>query len=250
MVADKTSISSSVRYSLLTKDEMKRRMKLLHGEIVIIKKQRDRLKERLQVKLETDAISLDPMSHGDMRQILQIEGQAFLESETTTTFQRIFWQQQMDAAKQSDARGMRWHPLMIRFCIFLRHQSQSAYETIRQSKCIHLPSQRTLRDYTHHTKANPGFSSEVDSQLCHATGLHESEERDRHVLLIVDEMHIKEDLVFDKHSGSIKYNFFFFVLTLILITGELIGFTNLNDVREQMTLLEKALFHQSYWLTQ
>ena len=41
MTADKTSISSSVRYSLLTKDEMKRRMKLLHGEIVIIKKQRD-----------------------------------------------------------------------------------------------------------------------------------------------------------------------------------------------------------------
>ena len=71
IVADKTSISSSVRYSLLTKDEMKRRMKLLHGEIVIIKKQRDRLKERLQVKLETDAISLDPVSHGDMRQILQ-----------------------------------------------------------------------------------------------------------------------------------------------------------------------------------
>ena len=117
MIADKTSISSSVRYSLLTKDEMKRRMKLLHGEIVIIKKQRDRLKERLQAKLETDAISLDPMSHGDMKQILQTEGQAFLKSETTTTFQRIFWQQQMDAAKQSDARGMRWHPLMIRFCI-------------------------------------------------------------------------------------------------------------------------------------
>ena len=107
---------------------------------------------------------------------------------------------------------------------------------------MHLPSQCSLRDYTHHTKANPGFSSEVDSQLCHATGLDESEERDRHVLLIVDEMHIEEDLVFDKHSGSIKYNFFSFVLTtLLLITGELIGFTNLNDLREQMTLLEKTV---------
>ena len=119
-----------MRYSLLTKDEMERRMKLLHGEIVTIKKQRDRLKERLQVKLETDAISLDPMSHGDMKQILQTECQAFLESETITTFQRTFWQQQMDAAKQSDARGMRWHPLMIHFCIFLKHQSQSSYKTI------------------------------------------------------------------------------------------------------------------------
>ncbi len=36
---------------------MKRRMKLLHDEITIIKKQRDRLKDRLKAKLETDAIS-------------------------------------------------------------------------------------------------------------------------------------------------------------------------------------------------
>ena len=45
------------------------------------------------------------------------------------------------------------------------------------------------------------------------------EERDRHVLLIVDEMHIKEDLVFVKHSGSIKYIYiyiyiFFFFLCI------------------------------------
>ena len=79
-----------MRYSLLTKDEMKRRMKLLHGEIVIIKKQIDRLKERLQAKLETDAISLDPTSHGDMKQILQTEGQAFLKSETQPLFRGYF----------------------------------------------------------------------------------------------------------------------------------------------------------------
>ena len=69
--------------------------------------------------------------------------------------------------------------------------SQSVYETIRQSKFIQLLSQYTLCDYTHDTKAHTGFSSEVDSQLCHAAGLDKSEERDRHVLLILDEMHIK-----------------------------------------------------------
>ena len=42
-----------------------------------------------------------------------------------------------------------WHPLMLKWCIYLRHQSQSAYETIRQSKCVILPSQRTLCDYMH-----------------------------------------------------------------------------------------------------
>ena len=72
-------------------------------------------------------------------------------------FARIFWQQQVKAAKIN--------PLMLKWCIYLRHQSQSAYETIRQSKCVILPSQRTLRDYTHHVKSKPEFSGKVDKQL-------------------------------------------------------------------------------------
>lgn len=198
---DRISASSSVRYSLLSKEEMKHRMKSLHDQVVIMKKQRTRLNEQLKNKLETESVTLDQSDHADMTSIIQNEGQAFLESSTTTTFQRIFWQQQIDATRISDARGMRWHPLMIRFCIYLRHQSQSAYETLRQSNCVSLPSQRTLRDYTHHTKAKPGFSAEVDSQVCLAAGLESATERERHVILIVDEMHIKEDLVFNKHTG-------------------------------------------------
>ena len=46
---------------------------------------------------------------------------------------------------------------MIKWCIYLRHLSQSAYETLRQSHCLQLPSQRTLRDYTHHIKPSSGY---------------------------------------------------------------------------------------------
>ena len=102
----------------------------------------------------------------------------------------------MDAASKTDSRGMRWHPLMIRWCIYLRHQSQAAYETLRQSKCISLPSQRTLRDYTHHIRPTNGFSAEVDMQLCQAANLKSSKKIDQYVILILDEMHIKESLVY------------------------------------------------------
>ena len=54
----------------------------------------------------------------------------------------------------------------------------------------------------HHTKASPGFSTEVDSQLCMAAKVEESRERDKYVLLLMDEIYIKEDLVFDKHTGN------------------------------------------------
>ena len=121
-----------------------------------------------------------------------------------TLFQRLFWQQQAEAAGKSDPQAMRWHPFMIRWCIYLQYQSQSAYENIRQF--ISLPSQRTLRDYTHHIKAEPGFSSNVDTQLCNATRMGECEEWQKHVILLIDEMHIKEDLVFDKHTGEKEDN--------------------------------------------
>ena len=47
-------------------------------------------------------------------------------------------------------------------------------ETMR--RCIQLPSQHTLRDYTHYTKAQPGFSAEIDAQLC-AAKIHQCEEK-------------------------------------------------------------------------
>ena len=54
-------------------------------------------------------------------------------------FQHIFWQQQKKAASRSakEKRGMCWHPLMIKWCLYLRHQSSKAYETLRESGCIH-----------------------------------------------------------------------------------------------------------------
>ena len=74
---------------------------------------------------------------------------------------------------------------------------------MRNTGCIHLPSQRTLRDYTYYVKANNGFSSDVDRMLMKAANIESCPTRDKHVLLLLDEMHIKEDLVFDKHSGEL-----------------------------------------------
>ena len=129
----------------------------------------------------------------------------------------------MDGASKTDSRGMRWHPLMIRWCIYLRHQSQAAYETLCQSKCIPLPFQRTLCDHTHHIRSTNGFSAEVDMQLCQAANLKSSKKIDQYVILILDEMHIKESLVYDKH------------------TGELIGFTDLGDINSHIVAFEKSL---------
>lgn len=119
--------------------------------------------------------------------------------------------------------GIRWHLLMIRWCLYLRHQSSKAYETLRESGCLHLPSQRTLRDYSHCVKAGTGFSVEVDCQLKKAINVETCPEWQKFVIILLDEMHIKENLVYDKH------------------TGQMIGFVDLGDVNNQLLSFERNM---------
>ena len=79
---------------------------------------------------------------------------------------------------------------MIRWCLYLRHQSSKAYETLRDTG-ISLLSQRTLRDYTYSCKAATGFSSEVDQQLILASRVLVCEEWKKYVVLLADEMYIR-----------------------------------------------------------
>ena len=60
-----------------------------------------------------------------------------------------------------------------------------------------------MRDYTYYAKASIGFSKEVDEMLIDASGVKTCPERNKQVILLLDEMHIREDLVFDKHSGRL-----------------------------------------------
>ena len=91
---------------------------------------------------------------------------------------------------------------MIKWCIHLQHHSSGCYEALRKSGCISLPSQRTLRDYTHIAAAGSGFSTAVDQQLIDAAELVTCPEWKKCVVVLLDEMHIREDLVYNKFSDN------------------------------------------------
>ena len=66
--------------------------------------------------------------------------------EKLTPFMKLFWQQQQEAFTKSP-NGVRYHLMIIRFCLSLAAKSASTYEELRNSKVLTLPSRRTLRDY-------------------------------------------------------------------------------------------------------
>lgn len=57
---------------------------------------------------------------------------------------------------QEELQADEMAPTMIKWCIYLHHLSSSTYNTLRNSRCLRPPSDRTLRDYTHCISSKAG----------------------------------------------------------------------------------------------
>ena len=218
---DKTDPSSHTNYVFLSTPEKDERLHRLQKAKKNVKLQSDRLKQKIEKAADQGGVMVDDKLHEDLKSIaLECTGQVH-ESCPDDTFKRLFWDQQQKSSSVKNSKSMRWHPLFIKWCIYLRHLSGSAYDFLRETGCVALPSKRTLRDYTYYISAGIGFSDDVDKQLMNVADLRE--ERNRNVLVVLDEVHIKEGLVYDKHQGS------------------LIGFSNLGEINNHLLKLENAL---------
>ena len=87
----------------------------------ILSEQHDHLKKKIAAAAEQAGVVVNEETHADLVAITS-ESMKFFEELPPDSFQRIFWQQQVEAATQKDARTMRWHPVMIHWCLHLCHR--------------------------------------------------------------------------------------------------------------------------------
>ena len=93
---------------------------------------------------------------------------------------------------------------MVRWCLYLRHVSGKGYEFLLESGCLNLPSSRTLRDYTYYNPTSIGFSAATDSELLDILKRQNlTEDWQKLVILLLDEVYVREEVVYDKHTGQI-----------------------------------------------
>ena len=161
------------------------------------------LKTSLEEAIQQRGLAVD---HREFRDTMSQNADTMSQQLPEGSFSHIFWENQLRAAQLKDDRSMCWDPIMIRWCLYLRHLSGRAYDMMKESGVVNLPSQRTLRDYTYHTRASTGFSAAVDQQLVAAAGLGTCPDRERSIVILMDEMHIREDIVYDPVSGK-PYNY-------------------------------------------
>ena len=79
--------------------------------------------KKITEKTEVDGVTLDSHTHDDMLSIMKSsELSEYFETLPEDSFRKLFWSQQLKAGSLKNARSMKWHPLMIRWCLSLRHR--------------------------------------------------------------------------------------------------------------------------------
>ena len=107
----------SFRYKAIP--DLVSRVKEVHHQYRLLSRQHDRLKRKIEASADRADVVIDEDLHNDLVAITA-DSTTFLEELPPDSFQRIFWQQQIEAAAQKDARRMCWHPLMIQWCLYPR----------------------------------------------------------------------------------------------------------------------------------
>ena len=168
--------------------------------------------------LAKEGVNVDEYLSNDLMDILDT-------TDAITPAQSIFLQQQVKASqhqKNNKGKGMRWHPTMIRSALSLHLQSPTAFRLLQNTGMVKLPSTRTLFDYSHVKPAKEGIDQVVLEDLT-AKISKLRKRHQRYFVLMADEMHICQNLVFQKSTGA------------------LVGYTTLDDVDKEVKRLEEFL---------
>ena len=108
-------------------------------------------------------------------------------------------------------RQMRWHPLVIKWCLRMFSKSHAAYDDLRESGFLNLPSGRLLSDYKNLSSPLSGWQTSTLDEMKLKFEKVKIGKRGQLGGLFFDEVKIKEGLVFNPS------------------TFELVGFTDLDD---------------------
>ena len=147
-----------------------------------------KLAAAVQLLVKRNRFPVKSSMHGDVLKVGEETDRFVLEAFPEGSFRRLIWEEQKKAASCKSANGMRWHSLIIRWARSMTMASSSAYHIMRTCGMIRLPSERTLRDYTHFFKQTAGFNSGSNHQLVPEARLVECSDVQKHVTLVFDEM--------------------------------------------------------------
>ena len=205
--------SSHVNFRHLKIDEMEKRAQGLARSKKSALAKAAHYSKKIDKLISEDGVSVGSDQHSLFKDIISNKMPSFEEG----TPQWLLWQQQAEQSTKS-SKAMRWHPLIIRWCLSIYHTSPAAYRQLasKGNKLIVLPHVNTLKKYINFTDPVTGFNPDIIEQLIQDSKLCGLDEFKKNVSLIYDEIKIKSGLVFKRSSGK------------------LVGFTEMGEINEEI----------------
>lgn len=173
-----------------------------------VNKLKDRVK-KLMGEINRVGESIDETLSNSFEKIIENDG---------TEFHKIFFHEQK---KRWKGQNGKWHPMLIRYAILLHSRSPSAYELLRDTGVLKLPSSRTLCDYSQYIAPGCGLQKAKLDELRQST--ENLIGHQRFIGIVLDEMKIFEGLVYRSNN--------------------LIGWVDLGSTSDNMTQNKKLATH-------
>ena len=217
----RTDPSSKTNYKYLTREELIERLNNIQKEKKEIIRKLTKSLKAVRKSISKEGVNVENDQHQLFQQTINNHEQPFDEQSP----QGLLWQEQKHQASLKDSRGMRWHPLIIRWCLSIHYASEKAYKQLKSKKLdfLRLPHINTLRRYSQFTTPSAGFNPDVIKQLIKQSNLSELKPYQKCVAISFDEMQIKSDLVYRKS------------------TGQMIGFTDMGDINEEFRIFQNNI---------
>ena len=196
---DKNWLQSRVPNNKLSDNQKLYKLKQYDVYTKTIKKENSSLKRKIKAEIHAKGVLLSSEESVDMMKIME-ENEPIANDhgkENEHSYKKLFWEQQKKYNELKDKRQMRWHPMLIKWCILPRSKSSSSYDMMRKSGFVNLPSERLLYDYTHPVENGTGYHPKTIEMLRQEIykGNSEIESRQKIVGIIHDEIRIQSDLV-------------------------------------------------------
>ena len=111
----KVGHSSRVNYRYLDKKSSVSRMRSMQKELKRRKDALDRMTKKIRSIIERESLPVDRELHSDLVSVMK---EHIPDAEKPATdFISLFWKQQLRSFSCKKSTSMKWHPIMIRFCL-------------------------------------------------------------------------------------------------------------------------------------
>ena len=113
----KNWLSSKTPNCKLTHSQKFHKLKQMRTYVSDLERENERLKKEIQRLIKKDGVSLSAEDSADLLNVMNSSDieEVYLDE---NAYQRLFWKEQLKYNDMADKRGMRWHPMIIKWCIF------------------------------------------------------------------------------------------------------------------------------------